>query len=64
MSTLDQEPAHFSSRFSGQFQPDSNVDMVNTDQAKQANQEVIAFLEWLDRKERNSAVRNRLDEDQ
>lgn len=62
MATTDHSPVSSSPRFSGQFQPDSNLDLVNTDQAQQANQEVIAFLEWLDRKQENAKARESLDQ--
>jgi cytochrome c1 len=45
-----------SQRFGGLHPPQSNLDLNNPDQAKQANQEVIAFLQWLDEKSSDGRV--------
>lgn len=51
MSTINVSSGHKTQQFGRRYQPDSKLDLNNPAQAKQANEEVVAFLKWLDRKQ-------------
>jgi DNA-nicking Smr family endonuclease len=64
MPSIDISSGHKTKKFSrSRYQPESKIDLHNPAPAKQANEEVIAFLKWLDQKQNNEEALRELNKD-
>lgn len=57
MPTIHVSSGHKTQKFGRRYQPESKLDLFNPDQDKQANEEVIAFLQWLDNEQKGPQKR-------